>query len=304
MFRCPGCQAPIDKLDGCESVVCTGCGLTFDRVEGFLSLLPRDSKWDNWSPEKSLVAHETAGTVARMNRYFAPLLRKIGVRTVLCIGCGDAADVTELAAAGYEAYGFDLPYRLTSWTSYARDNGRVFFADGRALPIADDSFDAAIALGVIEHVGAIGSSCNLEPDWEEQRIAFIRESTRLVKPGGSLIIAAPNGACPVDMQHKFSRTRFFRALGQRTGVCLHSPRDPFLPSYRRVRRWVAEVDPALDVEVMPLVDYLGLSFQLAPFLRPLAGLVRVYFRLLDRAPRWVRESGLNPYLIARIRVSG
>jgi SAM-dependent methyltransferase len=302
MFRCPACSAPLSAIDGRSTTKCAGCGTGFEPKHGYACLLPLGTEWSEFDSAESYVEHEAAGTVGRINRYFVPALRELGATTVLSIGCGDAADVSELNANGFDAYGFDIPYRIDSWAQNTRDDTRVFIADGRAIPVEDGSFDVAIALGVLEHVGAIGTSSALEPDWESQRIGFIRESTRILKPGGSLIVATPNGAFPVDLQHNISRARTLAAIGRRTGLSLHSPRIDFLPSYKRLRRWASVADPRLEVSALPLTGYLGLSFQHTPALRPLAGVVRASFNALDHAPPGIRQSGLNPYLVARIRV--
>jgi SAM-dependent methyltransferase len=47
-----------------------------------------------------------------------------------------------------------------------------------ALPYPDDSFDAVVSIEVIEHV--------------ENQFAFMRELTRIAKPGGGVIVTTPN----------------------------------------------------------------------------------------------------------------
>jgi SAM-dependent methyltransferase len=271
-------------------------------MHGFANLLPPGSDWEGFDTAEGFIPHEAVGTIGRINRYFGPVLRGLGAQSILSIGCGDAADVTELCAMGFDAFGFDIPYRASTWRDNNRDDAHVFVADGRAIPVADATFDVAIALGVLEHVGAVGTTADLEPDWHAQRVAFIRESTRVLKPGGSLIVATPNGSFPIDVQHNISRSRPFRALGSRTGVSIHPPGVDFLPNYRRVRRLAAAASPALTVSAMPLAGYLGLSFEHSPALRSMAGPIRAYLKMLDRAPRVLRESVLNPYLIVAIQV--
>jgi SAM-dependent methyltransferase len=197
--------------------------------------------------------------------------------------------------------GADLPHRAAAWAAAGRDPGCFVVADGRRLPWADGSFDAAVATGVLEHIGAVEDGVDLHDDYEAQRIAFLAESTRVLRPGGVLVLAAPNGAFPVDLQHNVSRRPLTHRLATRTGLAVHSPRDPFLPRYDAVRRWADEVGTGLTSQVLPLSGYLGLSFGSSPFLRPFAPVIRVGFRLLDRAPVAVRESGLNPYLVVAVR---
>jgi cyclopropane fatty-acyl-phospholipid synthase-like methyltransferase len=50
-------------------------------------------------------------------------------------------------------------------------------ADGR-LPFEDNQFDAAVSIEVIEHV--------------ENQFGFFRELTRIIKPGGIVVVTTPN----------------------------------------------------------------------------------------------------------------
>jgi len=50
--------------------------------------------------------------------------------------------------------------------------------EGGALPHADDSFDAVVAIEVVEHV--------------EDQFAFLRELARVARPGGLIVVTTPN----------------------------------------------------------------------------------------------------------------
>jgi len=94
----------------------------------------------------------------------------------LDVGCGVGQVVARLTEAGYQAYGVDV-----SEPSIARAKKfcpRCEVYDGRKLPFADNFFDSAGALNVLEHVD--------EPE------AFIQEVVRVVAPGGRIIISSPN----------------------------------------------------------------------------------------------------------------
>jgi len=75
-----------------------------------------------------------------------------------------------------------LPEEIDRWRSIARDepNLELRVADGRALPFADESFDHATSISVLEHVGG-------EHGDEEA----LRELARCVRPGGRLLLTVP-----------------------------------------------------------------------------------------------------------------
>ncbi len=302
---CPDCRTPFAaaQVDGGD-VRCDRCGAYFGRRHGYLDLRPSALATEQYRDPAAVdgfAARESAGSDRRFREYFAPLLRGMGVDRVACLGCGGGDDVAALVASGLDAVGADLPHRAAGWAAAGRDAGCFVVADGRRLPWADETFDAAVATGVLEHIGAVEDGVDLHDDFEAQRIAFVAESTRILRPGGVLVLAAPNGAFPVDLQHNVSRRPLTQRIATRTGLAVHSPRDPFLPRYDAVRRWADAVGTGLTTEVLPLSGYLGLSFGRSRYLRPLAPAIRGAFRLLDRAPVAVRESGINPYLVVAVR---
>jgi len=133
----------------------------------------------------------------------------------LDVGCGVGQVVARLTEAGFEAYGVDV-----SEPSIARARKfceRCQIYDGKRLPFADNCFDSAGALNVLEHVD--------EPE------AFIQEVVRVVAPGGKIVISSPN---------------FMRAIGLRD----YHPKMRGLKSkwrnWRRMRqkRALMRADPA------------------------------------------------------------
>jgi SAM-dependent methyltransferase len=102
----------------------------------------------------------------------------------LDVGCGVGQVVARLTEAGYEAYGVDVSEPSIARAKKFCERCQVY--DGKRLPFADDYFDSAGALNVLEHVD--------EPE------AFIQEVVRVVAPGGKVVISSPN---------------FMRALGLR-----------------------------------------------------------------------------------------
>ena len=116
--------------------------------------------------------HES--TTANTHATVAALLaQEPRCRRVLDIPCGEGAFVDRARAAGYEVHAADIQ-------SLLKVPGVPFTpADMNAtLPFADDSFDAVVCIDGIEHL--------------ERPFDFVRESRRILRPGGVLLVSTPN----------------------------------------------------------------------------------------------------------------
>src|SRR5690606_18842633 len=95
---------------------------------------------------------------------------------VLDVGCGAGQVVGRLNEAGYEAHGVDVSEpNIEKATRFC---ARCQFYDGKHLPFPDAHFASVGALNVLEHV--------------EEPENFIPELTRVVAPGGRMVISSPN----------------------------------------------------------------------------------------------------------------
>lgn len=105
--------------------------------------------------------------------------------SVLDAPCGEGALVAALLQKGYNACGADID------PAAAPLLGRAFRRADLTdpLPWPADSFDAVLSIEGIEHL--------------ENRLAYLRELHRVLKPGGTLILTTPN---IVSLR---SRVRFF-----------------------------------------------------------------------------------------------
>jgi SAM-dependent methyltransferase len=90
-----------------------------------------------------------------------------------------------LARSGVRVTSVDeLPAEVETWRQLAgqEENLELTVADGRALPFADSSYDAATSISVLEHVPDGGDALALA------------ELTRCVRPGGTIAITLPYAA--------------------------------------------------------------------------------------------------------------
>ncbi len=110
-------------------------------------------------------------------RWFAARCTEAGHRRVLDGGCRDGYGSAVLAAAGLDVVGIDHDVSRAARTYRF---GRVVFRD--ADPTRTDepqhTFDAIVSAGVLEHI-------------PEPQSLFV-EARRLLRPGGTLIVATPN----------------------------------------------------------------------------------------------------------------
>ena len=140
-----------------------------------------------WS--RAVHARRTGGA----GGFFAPQLRA-GMRLIDC-GCGPGSITVDLAraVAPGDAIGFDLRAdALTQGRTLARKRGiaNVAFlaASIYQLPYADDSFDAAFACAVLQHLSA--------------PVAALREIRRVLRPGG--VVGIVDGSSAITFRYPTS----------------------------------------------------------------------------------------------------
>lgn len=108
-----------------------------------------------------------------------PLLASMSTPSpsLIDVGCGTGSLALELSSAGLTVVAADL--NVPGLERIAREKrGRMLAiqANAEQIPVIDSTFDAAIALDVLEHA-------------DDRRVMF--EIARVLKPGGSVIVTVP-----------------------------------------------------------------------------------------------------------------
>jgi SAM-dependent methyltransferase len=299
---CPICHAALDRE--IAALHCRGCGRAFP-VEADIADFSEGRYYDHFTPGDAVAERharglqfEEAGTRARINDFYVPLLRReTNVHRVLDCGTGNGIAVDLLHERGFDAWGADLS-ALRKWQWRARRRrDRLVVADAMRLPFADGWLDAIIASGLIEHIGVEeqgGERYRVRPlpDRDERRVALLRELVRVVRPGGVLYLDFPNGAFPIDFWHGTIPG----------GARLHSPREGFLPTMGELRALAAR---AGATQLRALSPLRRLQFRQSGshwYGRLLALPAAMLFRAMRWRPlAWLAATAINPFLVIRMQ---
>lgn len=278
-------------------------GHTYHRREaGYLELAPPGSialSADTTSPHYAEI--QLGGGERVVREYLLPWLAGFGATRVLDAGCGLGVELEAMTASGLDGWGVDMASVARHWRELDRNPERFLVADVGALPFRDGLFDAVITLGVIEHVGTTTGHLTLAPDYRDTRQRFVDEMVRVTRPGGRVLVAAPNKSFPIDLQHGPNdpatyapmRTRIF----ERFGVNVHPVHGAYhLVTYRDLRTWAR----GRPVRPLPLAGYFGFSALDRPGVPAPVGPVAKAW--VERMPSWLRASPFNPYVLAEIEV--
>lgn len=126
---------------------------------------------------KSAALEDKHWWYAERRRLVRRLVAPLPVGRCLDVGCGSAGNTRALRDLGWSATGVELTEVASR---IARGRGvSVVRGDARFLPFPDATFDLVVSTDVWEHV--------VEDD------AVARESFRVLRPGGRLLIAVPAG---------------------------------------------------------------------------------------------------------------
>jgi len=138
-----------------------------------------DRKAVEW--DASYEARTTRGHWQRARLEAAVRLVGEGPGALLEIGVGSGRLLARLAERGWEVTGIDAAPRMLELARARVPSGRLEVARAEELPFEDASFDAVVAVGVLEY-----------GDLE----ASLRELARVLRPGGRAVLGVRNNAAP------------------------------------------------------------------------------------------------------------
>lgn len=218
-----------------------------------------------------------AGQDRRLNliRRYVPLEGA----AVLDIGCGVGTYVRKLQQIAARAYGIDVD---AARVREGRDTGGLAVAVSEQLPFADGSLDAVLLNEVIEHV--------------RDDTQTLREACRIVRPGGHVIIYAPNRLYPFETHGVYLGERYVFGNIPLVNYLPNALRDRLVPHARaytrnEMRRLVTGLPARVVVNTCV---YPGFD-NIAARRRRLGGLLRSVFYRLEATPaRWL---GLSHFVI-------
>jgi ubiquinone/menaquinone biosynthesis C-methylase UbiE len=221
-----------------------------------------DALWQK-TPSRSYWNAALRGELA--HDYAVLFLRHLqpGVR-ILEAGCGVGQVVLALRQRGYDCWGLDFAAKTIGMLRSVFPEVPFHQGDIRALPFANESFDAYVSLGVIEH-------------FTEGQELMLAEAARVLRPGGKMFVSVPafNG---------------YRRLRARLGTYDQSAAAPFFEAcYSREELELllreAGFEP-LEHQYQNTVMTFAQETPLRPFYRPIED-VRYVRGAVDRALRLV-----------------
>jgi 23S rRNA (guanine745-N1)-methyltransferase len=305
VLACPSCHSSLGV--GEHSAICESCGEVYRANEYGYLVLMRHSEEDMFAELPSntgdYIEAQHFNGKRLLEVFLKPLIATFKPANALDVGCGSGELVKLLRTCGVQSYGIDVVSNSKHWALAGTEPSSLFCADATSMPFGNNTFDFVMSLGVIEHIGTTHGHCTLKKAYIEERQKYARELVRVTKPGGTILIAAPNKSFPVDVQHGprdevSPETPIRSFLFNKTGLNVHKIwGDYHLPSYAEVRRLFINHAGARDWEALPLEGYFGFGRFKGGFLRPFATFAEAY---VGHLPKPLRSTWLNPYVLVRI----
>jgi SAM-dependent methyltransferase len=202
-------------------------------------------------------------------------------RSILDVGCGIGTYVKKFRQFSQDVHGVDVDPERVARASETLPNIQV--APGERLPYPDGRFDVVFLHEVIEHV-----------DDDRQTV---REALRVLRPGGRIVIFAPNRLYFFETHGVYLGRRFLFGNIPLVNWLPNRLRDRLAPHVRAyTHRGIERLFEGLPARIA-LHGYVYPGFDNIAARRPRLGRVlRWVFYLLERTP--LRRFGLSHFLVA------
>jgi len=203
-------------------------------------------------------------------------------RRILDVGCGIGMYVAKFRQFSHDVYGVDIDPEKVEEASQTLSN--ISCAPAEKLPFPDDMFDVIMLHEVIEHV--------------QSDVQAIREAYRCLRPGGELIIFAPNRLYPFETHGFFVGKRFVFRLLPLINYTPDPIRNCFCHHVRiYTRRGIKSLFAGLHVKFVA-ETHIYPGFDNVARRRPLLGsLLHAFTDLAERTP--LRSFGISHFIVAR-----
>lgn len=201
---------------------------------------------------------------------------------VLDIGCGIGTYVKKLAEVSGDAFGVDIdPARVRKG-----EGDTLSVAVSEHLPFANASFDMVLLNEVIEHV---------RDDAET-----LREACRVLRPGGHVIIYAPNRLYPFETHGVYLGKRYVFGNIPLVNYLPDPLRERLVPHARAyTARGLRRIVDGLDADVIVHTQVYPGFDNIVARSSALGGLLKAVFHRLENT--FMRAFGLSHFMVLRTR---
>ena len=286
---CPSCRGEL--VFSPEQILCVSCGASFSYSDGFPDLILGGRFADEDDEQRT--AYETLTLTYLTENYLRPTLRRMFADTrnvkVLSLGCGVGIDIDILQKDCFDIVGIDCGNRSKDWHNrQCRD--RLYLANAKHLPFENNAFNLVYCSCVFPHIGVEGDSNRVLPNYWQERLSVASEMTRVLRPGGSIIVSSPNRLFPLDLFHGRNASNPYPRWNPRSSPFLLSATD-----YRKLFRAAG----CCAFQALPVIGYWGfLRMKQTWKGRLLATPVEAIFRAVSTsALGFLRTSPVNPWLV-------
>ena len=184
--NCLVCKGPriyyLFSASGHRVVRCNDCGFVFLNPQPSDSELAAIYGADYFLGSDALTSRRAVSEMkqATAKLYLSQIRRYSGLPTgtLLEIGCGDGDFLVTAEAEGWQVTGVEYSSAASEKARQRLDHGEVLCGEVQQANLPPDQFDLCVLSDVIEHV--------------RRPLDFMREVHRVLKPGGTLLIATPS----------------------------------------------------------------------------------------------------------------